>query len=159
DLIARVRRFIREHDLVAPGARVVAAVSGGADSMALLHLLAALDRGGALRLAGVAPFHHPLREAADRDDACVRHAAGARGLRLVTAREDVAARAAREKRSVESAARDARHAFFEHARVALQADVVALGHTKDDQAETFLLRLLRGAGPRGLAAMHPRNGA
>jgi len=59
---------------------------------------------------------------------------------------------------MEDAARRARHEFFERARLALDADVVALGHTRDDQAETFLLRLLRGAGPKGLAGMHPRHG-
>lgn len=159
DLLARVRRVIREHNLAGSSSRVVAAVSGGADSMALVHLLVELDGRGDLSLAGVAHFNHQLRETADRDEQFVREAAGALGLTFVSDREAVAERAAREGRSLEDAARAARYAFFERARVQLTADAVALGHTRDDQAETFLLRLLRGAGPRGLAGMHPRNGA
>jgi tRNA(Ile)-lysidine synthase len=158
DLLARVRRFIREHDLAPPGARVVAAVSGGGDSMALAHVLAELDRAGDLRLAGLAHFNHQLRATADRDEAFVREAARTLDVPIVADRADVAERAARERRSIEDAGRTARYAFFERARVELAADVVALGHTRDDQAETFLLRLLRGAGPRGLAGMHPRHG-
>src|SRR5207342_2627235 len=73
-------------------------------------------------------------------------------------RSDVWAIAKREHRSIEDAARSARYRFFDRARGTLAADVVALGHTRDDQAETFLLRLLRGAGSRGLGAMHPRRG-
>ncbi len=70
----------------------------------------------------------------------------------------MAALARRERRSIEDAARTARHAFLEGVRVESGADVVAVGHTRDDEAETFLLRLVRGAGSRGLAAMHPRAG-
>jgi tRNA(Ile)-lysidine synthase len=73
-------------------------------------------------------------------------------------RDDVRARAAREKRSIEDAARAARYECFDRARVQFDADAIAVGHTRDDQAETFLLRLLRGAGARGLGGMYPRNG-
>jgi tRNA(Ile)-lysidine synthase len=77
---------------------------------------------------------------------------------MFTGREDVRARARRDRRSIEDAARAARYECFEQARINLDADVIALGHTRDDQAETVLLRMTRGAGPRGLGGMHPRNG-
>ena len=157
-VIERVRRFIAAHDLLTAESRVVAAVSGGSDSMALLHILRELDRAGELRLAGVAHFNHQLRSSADRDEQFVVRASSAFGLRSVTDRDDVAGRARRERRSLEHAGRMAREAFYERARVELGADSVAVGHTRDDQAETFLLRLLRGAGPRGLSGMHPRSG-
>src|SRR5262245_18829274 len=148
DLLHRVRSFIRQHDLIAPGARVAAAVSGGSDSMALAHLLSDLDRAGDLRFAGIAHFNHQLRPDAASDERFVRIAAGLLRVPFAVDREDVAARARREKRSLEDAARAARHAFFERARAELEVDAIALGHTRDDQAETFLLRLVRGAGPR-----------
>jgi tRNA(Ile)-lysidine synthase len=158
-LLQRIRRFIRQHDLIAPGSRILAAVSGGSDSMALLHALHELNRTGELRLVGVVHFNHQLRPAADADERFVMRAAGSLGLECTTGREDVAGRARREGRSLEDAARTARHEFFERARVACHADLVAVGHTRDDQAETLLLRLIRGSGPRGLSGMHPRNGA
>jgi len=158
-MIAAVRAFIRQHDLIHPGLRVLAAVSGGSDSTALAHFLHALAGAGELTLAGIVHFNHQLRDSADRDERFVRDLAASLGVDCIVDREDVAARARRQKRSLEDAARTARHAAFERARLAGDADRVALGHTRDDQAETVLLRLVRGAGPRGLAGMHPRNGA
>jgi tRNA(Ile)-lysidine synthase len=158
-VIDRVRQFVRQHALADAATRVVVAVSGGSDSMALAELVRELAAAGDLEVAGVAHFNHQLRASADADEAFVRTWAASVAWPLVTGREDVAARARRERRSIEDAAHAARHAFFERARAHFDADVVALGHTRDDQAETVLLRLLRGAGPRGLAAMHPRRGA
>ena len=77
---------------------------------------------------------------------------------FIAGRGDIRARARLERRSIEDAARVGRYEFLEQARRQFGADVVALGHTRDDQAETFLLRLMRGAGPRGLAGIYPRNG-
>jgi len=157
-VLDRVRQFVRQHDLIGPDTRVLAAVSGGSDSVALVHILRDLAGAGELRLAGLAHFNHQLRPSADDDEQFAAGVAVSLGLSFASDREDVAARARREHRSVEDAARTARHEFFERARVTAGADVVALGHTRDDQAETVLLRLARGAGPRGLAGMHPRNG-
>jgi tRNA(Ile)-lysidine synthase len=158
ELLTRVRRFVRQHDLIRPESRVLAAVSGGADSTALAHVLRDLDRAGELRLAGLVHFNHQLRASADRDEQFVAQLAASLGVDALIDREDVAARARRERRSLEDAARAARYAHFERARLASGADLVALGHTRDDQAETVLLRLVRGAGPRGFAGMYPRNG-
>jgi tRNA(Ile)-lysidine synthase len=158
DLLSPVRRFVRQHNLIRPDSRVLAAVSGGSDSMALLHVLHALSARGEFQLAGVVHFNHQLRASADADERFVVRAGEALGLPVFCDRADVAARADRERQSIEAAARAARYEGFSRARRQTGADLVALGHTKDDQAETFLLRLLRGAGPRGLAGMHPRNG-
>jgi tRNA(Ile)-lysidine synthase len=157
-VIDTVRRTIRQHDLAGPRTRVVVAVSGGADSVALLHVLHELEAAGELVVAGLAHFNHQLREQAGRDEAFCIGLAAACDVPVFVEQEDVRARADRHSRSIERAASDARHEFFSRARTHFGADCVAVGHTRDDQAETFLLRLLRGAGPRGLAAMHPRNG-
>jgi len=157
-LLARVRRTIRRHALAGSETGVVAAVSGGSDSVALARLLRELAGAEELRLVGIAHFNHQLRASAVDDEAFCAGFASTLGVPFVSDRADVAARARTERRSVEDAARAARHEFFERARIHFGADVVATGHTRDDQAETFLLRLLRGAGSRGLASMHPRNG-
>src|SRR5712691_5801801 len=157
-LLDGVRQFIRQHDLIGRDARVLAAVSGGSDSVALAYILRELDAAGELRLTGLVHFNHQLRSSAADDERFTSAVAESLGRSILVDRGDVAARARRERRSIEDAARAARYEFFERALVTAGADVVALGHTRDDQAETFLLRLVRGAGPRGLAGMHPRNG-
>jgi tRNA(Ile)-lysidine synthase len=159
DLKERLQRTIRRYELASPETRVLVALSGGSDSVALAHLLAELDAAGELHLVAFAHFNHQLRASADADEQFCRDVAAALARPLLADRADVRALAAREHRSIEDAARTARHAFLERARADSGADVIALGHTKDDQAETFLLRLLRGAGARGLAAMHPRRHA
>jgi tRNA(Ile)-lysidine synthase len=157
-LIDLVRQTLRRHAMADAGSRLLLAVSGGSDSVALAHLAHELAAAGELAVAGLAHFNHMLRDTAARDEAFCRRLADDLGWPIVIDREDVAARAKREKRSLEDAARTARHAFLERARSGIGADAIALGHTRDDQAETFLLRLIRGAGARGLAAMYPRNG-
>ncbi len=157
-VLDRVRETIRRHGLAAPGTRVLLGVSGGSDSVALAFLLRELDAARELTVAGLAHFNHQLRPTAARDEAFVQTLGERLGWPVVADRGDVAGRARRERRSIEDAARTSRHEFFERARIETGAALVALGHTRDDQAETFLLRLVRGAGVRGLSAMHPRAG-
>jgi tRNA(Ile)-lysidine synthase len=155
----RVLRTVRRHALIARGGRVVVALSGGPDSVALVHLLLELQAAGELSVAGLAHFNHQLRGAdADGDEAFCRTKAASLDLPIEVGRGDVRAQARDERRSVEDAARAARYAFLEDAADRLGADVIAVGHSADDQAETFLLRLIRGAGPRGLAGILPRSG-
>jgi tRNA(Ile)-lysidine synthase len=155
----RVVDTIQRHALLGDSARVLVALSGGADSVALLFLLRELEAAGELTVAGAAHLHHGLRGAdADADEAFCAALAARIGVPFVAERADVAALACAQKRSIEDAARRARYAFFDRAAEALRADAVAVAHTQDDQAETFLLRLLRGAGTRGLAAIRPRVG-
>jgi tRNA(Ile)-lysidine synthase len=155
----RVLATIRRHDLIPAGTHVLAAVSGGADSVALAVVLARLAPLHGFTLAGIAHLHHGLRGAeADGDQAFVEALAARLGVPCVTAREDVAARAAEAGESIESAARRVRYGFFDEAASGLGADRIATGHTADDQAETVIMRLMRGAGLHGLSGVRPRNG-
>src|SRR5262245_60622286 len=111
NLEARVRRTIQRHSLASADSRILVAVSGGSDSVALLYLLHALHRAGELQIAGLAHFNHQLREAADGDARYCAGLAHAFGLPLVEGAEDVRRLARHERRSLEDAARKARHAF------------------------------------------------
>jgi tRNA(Ile)-lysidine synthase len=156
ELLDKVRQTVQRYHLAHPGSRVVVALSGGPDSVGLAYLARELDRSGELRLVGLGHLNHQLRANAERDERFCGRVADALGYPLFVECEDVAARARRERRSMEDAARTARYEFFERARRRFDADCVAVAHTRDDQAETVLLRLLRGAGVKGLAGMHPR---
>ncbi|HEX7085320.1 MAG TPA: tRNA lysidine(34) synthetase TilS [Vicinamibacterales bacterium] len=158
-LAARVLATVRRRHLWEPGARVIAAVSGGADSVALVHLLRELAAGGHVQLVGLAHLNHALRgEEAERDAAFCAQLARDCALPLDVETIEVARLASAEGRSVEDAAREARYAFLERARVRLGGELIAVAQTRDDQAETVVLRLVRGSGPGGLAAIAPRRG-
>jgi tRNA(Ile)-lysidine synthase len=155
ELIRKVEEAIRRGELLHPGMRVACACSGGADSVALVQLLEELKSELGLRLL-VVHLNHQLRGAeADADEGFVRRLAERLELEFVVRREDVAARARRELVNLEEAGRQARLDFFATLVAAGKADAVALAHTMDDQAETVLARLLRGAGTRGLAGIYP----
>jgi tRNA(Ile)-lysidine synthase len=158
-LRARVRRTIQRYALVARGQRVAIALSGGADSVALLHLARELEADGDLVIAGAAHLNHQLRGAeADEDERFCADLAARLQVPIEIERADVRAAARRDKRSIEDAARRVRYAFLERAADRFGADVIFVAHTRDDQAETFLLRLVRGAATRGLAGIRPRAG-
>ena len=140
-----------------PGTRVVAAVSGGVDSVALLLLLRDLHDRGDVVLDCAAHLNHRIRgEAADGDEAFSRALARELGVAIVTERVDVPALAREQRLSIEVAARNARREFLERVQTSRGADRIATAHTADDQAETVLLRLVRGAGTRGLGGIAPR---
>lgn len=131
---------------------LVVAVSGGADSLALLDILCHLLPGEQLI---VAHLDHGLRPSSAAEAAAVVALAEARGLRCHVARDDVAALAAEQRLSLEAAGRDARYAFLARVVRFEGAAAVLTGHNADDQAETILMHLLRGAGPAGLRGMSP----
>jgi tRNA(Ile)-lysidine synthase len=138
---------------------VAVALSGGADSVALLVALCEIADAEAFQVAGAAHLNHQLRGVeADADAQFCRDLAGGFGMPIEIEQVDVGELARNSGASIEHAAHTARYAFFARAAARLGATAVAVAHTKDDQAETFLLRLLRGAGPRGLSGMHPRAG-
>ncbi len=154
-LPGKVTAAIERYNMIRPGSPVMAAVSGGADSVALLHVLAGLRESLGIDLSA-AHLNHRLRGAAsDEDAAFVSRVAGGLGIECVSDSADVRALASEEKRSLEDAAREARRRFLLRAARARGAAVVATGHHADDQAETVLMRLIRGAGVRGLAGIDP----
>jgi len=141
-----------------PGDRLGVAVSGGADSVALL--LATLELRGELGIVvSVVHFNHTLRaDESEADRAFVKNLASEHDLEFLDARGDVVRRAKEHLLSIEAAARETRYEFFWSLIETGRLDKVATAHTLDDQAETVLLRLIRGTGTRGLGGIHPELG-
>lgn len=131
---------------------LVVGVSGGIDSLALLHLL---DKSGFQVIVG--HFNHHLREDADADAKFVAETARQMGHEFAGGGGDVAALAASEKLSIEAAARKARYQFLFDLAEKNKAQAVAVGHNADDQVETLLMHLLRGSGLNGIAGMRKRS--
>jgi tRNA(Ile)-lysidine synthase len=153
----RVRQYAARHSLWAQGTRVIAAVSGGSDSVALALLLRDLSTRGDIVLAAIAHLHHHIRGVdADADAAFCRALADRLEVPAVIGDADVPAEASEHHVSIEVAGRHARQRFFREALASMKADRIAVAHTRDDQAETVLLRLTRGAGTAGLGGMAPR---
>lgn len=157
ELLEHVEQGIRTRRLFRPGQRILAAVSGGADSMVLLNVLHELAPRHGWRLT-VAHLNHQLRgRSSAADERLVRRAAQELKLAAVVERAEVRQLARAQKLSIEMAARELRHGFL--ARVARRGRIpsIALAHHADDQLELFFLRLLRGSGGEGLAGMKWRN--
>jgi tRNA(Ile)-lysidine synthase len=154
-VLERVLKAISRYNMLAPGSRVIAAVSGGADSVCLAHVLRELL---GERLTGIAHFNHKLRGAASEDDELFV-AALASEMGVAFYRDADQASAVQGDRptqgNLEQNARRARREFFARLISEGAGDRVALGHTRDDQAETVLFRMLRGSGLAGLAGIHP----
>ena len=154
----RVIEAIVGYRMANPGDTVVVAVSGGPDSLALGHLLAALRRELAIELH-IAHLNHQLRgKAADADAAFVAKWAAAADLPATVESRDVGAYAREHRLCLEDAARRVRYRWLEAVADRVGARRIAVGHNADDRAETILLNLLRGSGTDGLAGMPPKRG-
>lgn len=151
-LFPRVKAFCRRWDMLPGGGTVLCAVSGGRDSMALLHMLSRMAGEEGVRLAA-AHYNHQLRASARRDEEFVRCWCGEHHIPLACRSEDVAAYAEESGASLEDAARRLRYRFLEEAARDFGADRIATAHHRDDQAETVLLHLLRGSGLQGLGGI------
>jgi tRNA(Ile)-lysidine synthase len=155
DVLNRVERFCRSERLVEAGESVLLAVSGGSDSTALLAIFAALRERLELRLH-VAHLNHGLRGAeSDADAAFVATLAERHAIPVTVGAADVAAKRAAEGGSLEAVARKVRFAFLDATARNVGATKIALAHHREDVAETFLMRLLRGAGSGGLGSIRP----
>jgi tRNA(Ile)-lysidine synthase len=154
-LLNCVLSAIRRGRLLQPGDRVGACVSGGADSVALLRLLIELREELGVVLS-VVHFNHQLRgKQSDADEKFVAKLAAKHGLPFHAGRENVGAKAKREKANLEDAGRRARYGFFARLVDEEKLTRLAVAHTADDQAETVLAHILRGTGLAGLGGIHP----
>lgn len=174
-MLRQVRNFVKEHEMLKPGDRVIAAVSGGADSVCLLSVLTELSPGLPVFLR-VVHVHHGLRGAeADRDEACVESLCRQLEIPFETVHKDVASYAAAKKLSTEEAGRILRYEALEAAAAAWDEQMkdeqmgdgeaertgrakIAVAHHQEDNAETILHHLLRGSGLRGLSGISPAQG-
>ncbi|MFB3777925.1 MAG: tRNA lysidine(34) synthetase TilS [Bryobacteraceae bacterium] len=154
-MLKRVAEFISRYSMFTRGQTVGVAVSGGADSVCLLHVLQEISPRWALKLM-VLHLDHRLRgEESDADACFVRDLASSAGLEAVVRQVDVRRIQAETADNLEQAARKARYAFFRDCLESGRVDRIALGHTRSDQAETVLFRFLRGCGSTGLAGILP----
>ncbi len=155
-LAQKVFHHIRRQKLLKAGDRLGVAVSGGADSVALLRLLLELRHELGVVLS-VVHFNHKLRGSdADADEQCVASLAQRYELELHSESGDVMAFAAQKRMGLEAAARELRYAYFWRLLREGGLNRIATAHTLDDQAETVLLRVARGVGTRGLAGIYPQ---
>ena len=151
-VLVKALTAISRYSMLAPGTRVVAAVSGGADSVCLLHVLRELAPRLCFSVAGIAHLNHRLRgEESEEDSRFVEALAARWGVRFFGESAEVAAAGG----NLEQSARQARQAFFAKVLREGGGDRIATGHTRDDQAETVLFRVLRGSGLAGLAGILP----
>ena len=153
-MLDQFQAYINRYHLIAEGDKLILALSGGIDSMVLADLL---QKAKVEFVAAHCNFH--LRgEESDGDDWFVRKFAEKRGIQCFVKHFETEKYAAKYGISIEMAARDLRYAWFEQLRRQLGYDKIAVAHHADDQAETFFINLLRGAGLRGLKGMQPQNG-
>jgi len=153
-MLNQFQAYLNKYHLIAEGGRLVLALSGGIDSMALADLLLKLK----VQFVAAHCNFHLRGEESNGDEQFVREFAEKNGIQCFVNHFDTEKYAAEQGISIEMAARDLRYAWFEELRQQLGYDKIAVAHHADDQAETFFINLLRGAGLRGLKGMQPQNG-
>lgn len=152
-----VVRYMQAHQMALPGDRIIVGVSGGADSMVLLHILKRFA-GQADLMLFAAHLNHGLRPESAREEDLVHEVCNRWQIPFYSEKVDVADEACRARKSLEEAGRDCRYRYFAHLAQQLGANRIATAHHQNDQAESVLLHLLRGSGIRGLQGMLPVNG-
>jgi len=154
----KIMSTIRRHRLFVGGERVLVALSGGPDSVVLLHSLLQLRPSLSIEIEA-AHFNHGIRGAeSDRDQSFVEALAESWGVHLEVGKGDVLALAQKRKKGLEEAAREARYAFLREVMAKRGLQVLAVAHTLSDAVETFFMRLIKGASPYGLKGILPRSG-
>lgn len=157
-MLEQVKALTAEYDMFPRGGKVLCAVSGGADSMCLLHLAWSMAEAGGFQVAA-AHYHHGMRgAAADADAAFVETFCKERNIPCVVERGDVYGQAQRLGLGVEETGRRLRYEFLRRTAEELGCNRIATAHNADDNLETLLLHLVRGAGLHGLAGIPPRRG-
>jgi len=155
EFVEKIRRCLERHDMISSGDHVIVGVSGGADSIALLHVLAKISLEQKFKIS-IAHLNHSARgEESDADAQFVADLAGKLRLEVFIEKQNVPQQRSQLKTSFQEAARIARLTFLKSILARCRAHKVALGHTADDQVETVLMNLLRGSGSKGLSGMQP----
>jgi tRNA(Ile)-lysidine synthase len=153
-ILEAVKRTIARHDLLKKNDKVLLAYSGGVDSTGMLAVFLELREPCALDLF-LGHFNHRLRSGADQDEQFVRKVARDNSLPLFVASEDVRSFAQQNRMNLEEAGRVLRYEFLTRTAQKIGGAKIATGHTLNDQAETFFLRLMRGSGLKGLGSIYP----
>jgi tRNA(Ile)-lysidine synthase len=156
-LINKIRKYIESNGLIKPGERVIVGVSGGPDSMALLHILKNLAPSLNCEVLA-AHLNHGLRVEAGAEEIFVKEKCRAWGIKYYSSRVSVADLAQLQKTTLEDTGRNARYQYFNQLRELTGSQLIATAHHYDDVAETVLLHLLRGSGIKGLRGILPRSG-
>jgi tRNA(Ile)-lysidine synthase len=157
-MIEEVKTTIKRHDLLKRGDRVLVALSGGPDSVALLHIMASLAKGLRLQLNAVHINHGIRVEAGEREERFCQELCGKLGVTLHIERTDIPDLSRSGGKGIEETARDFRYEVFERLADQLGCNRIGLGHHADDQTETILFRILRGTGRTGLKGIPIKRG-
>ncbi|MBU8921443.1 MAG: tRNA lysidine(34) synthetase TilS [Bacteroidales bacterium] len=157
ECVDKVLDWVSQNSLLSRGDRIIIAVSGGPDSIALLTILHTLAAELDLTLA-VAHYDHLIRKGTEREKKLVESRCASLSIPLITGSGDVPAASKRTGRGIEETARTMRYRFLEETATRWHADSVALGHNRDDQVETILHHVIRGTGMKGLTGMPTKRG-